>query len=195
MRKFIVIQCFKVFTTNGLDCVAKSTVFTAKSLTKSALSSSHAAVKNGTFGTINGSNWCPTDISGRKSNERYSYFNVQINTYELWTNKQKKQLENKSQWMNQVPGMKWYCCHCKQRSLFVLSLYKHMDQYLWLLACRLDLLKISLCLYSWKYVLWAVDWAAAWWNIHKLLNFLLRLKTATTQKSKEKWYGQCFFSW
>lgn len=45
-----------MLTTNGLDCVANMNVFTATSLKKPARASSHAAVRSGTFGTINGSN-------------------------------------------------------------------------------------------------------------------------------------------
>lgn len=45
-----------VHTTNGFELVVSKTALTASSFIKSDLVSSHAAVINGTFGTMNGSN-------------------------------------------------------------------------------------------------------------------------------------------
>lgn len=56
MEMRLNVNFVHVYTTNGLDCVVIMTAFTASSFNRSARAISHAAVKNGTFGTINGSN-------------------------------------------------------------------------------------------------------------------------------------------
>lgn len=65
-------------TTNGLDPVVIIKLLIVNSVTKFDLAICHAADIKGIFGTMNESNWCPADISGRKSNDRYSYIKIYL---------------------------------------------------------------------------------------------------------------------